>query len=633
MSSRKVSNINNYTLIEKNGLIYNIYFYPQCAIDNLKIKSRKDQLCVLFELKKEKEPQVYCMHTYLLDKDGNKVFHSYSMYLKETERYKYIIIKNKNEANHADVIKRDVLDFNTIDYDNFLTILSKNEELIKMIPDLKEGLEEKVESLENSKKKVAYIDLPSKANYYQNVIGILVDELANQTTTEEDLEFIRNTLRNIRRNFDLILNDKYQLNLAYLALYSIILNKVGGNTLKPTNILDIKDIKCDTNKTSIEYEDLEYILNSFINSLKEEEIELRGDLNIIQERIEYILTSKPKQKEIKEFIKVILIDDKYQDTTKRNRSIKEDTLKDLIINSFLNTTYRPLPRNQVLLYNETNNNIDFVCIASLDMIYTLLKTYKINSKDENKEYLELLKTIDNIIVKGQKKKNEKTLKISVLILIHMLIYNIKNIKKNTLIFNKGNFIIKLDYTNGDYDIKIVDRIKEKKYGKLCKLNEEAKTIIKSSLNKGEKSFNTHVNNLIYQSIEKSLSNLNINIVSKELTCNDTLIKFNKSSKENYFECTFNLAELLNIISSIKITKNEIKYKEELLEEPTEEISNKEENIDYDYIIRKTLAIIEMMKKTPMNNEKYISIIKLYGTYLKAEETAKKDILLKINELL
>ena len=35
----------------------------------------------------------------------------------------------------------------------------------------------------------------------------------------------------------------------------------------------------------------------------------------------------------------------------------------------------------------------------------------------------------------------------------------------------------------------------------------------------------------------------------------------------------------------------------------------------------------------MNNEKYISIIKLYGTYLKAEETAKKDILLKINELL
>jgi hypothetical protein len=61
------------------------------------------------------------------------------------------------------------------------------------------------------------------------------------------------------------------------------------------------------------------------------------------------------------------------------------------------------------------------------MIYTLLKTYKINSKDENKEYLELLKTLDNIIVKGQKKKNEKTLKISVLILIHMLIYNIKNI--------------------------------------------------------------------------------------------------------------------------------------------------------------------------------------------------------------
>ena len=81
-------------------------------------------------------------------------------------------------------------------------------------------------------------------------------------------------------------------------------------------------------------------------------------------------------------------------------------------------------------------------------------------------------------------------------------------------------------------------------------------------------------------------------------------------------------------TNIKVNKNETKY----TEEPTE-IQEEQKEVDYDYIIRKTLAIVEMMKKTPINNEKYISIIKLYSAYLKAEETAKKDILLKINELL
>ena len=151
--------------------------------------------------------------------------------------------------------------------------------------------------------------------------------------------------------------------------------------------------------------DLDNLLNSFIESLKQETT-INEELNIIEERIEYALSTKPKLKVITDFIKIILIDDKYVDQSKRNRSIEESLLKELIINSLTNYNYRPLPRNQVLLYTENDNKIDFIAIISLDLIEKLLHTYKVNTKD-NKVYENILKTIDNIIVKGQKKKNEK----------------------------------------------------------------------------------------------------------------------------------------------------------------------------------------------------------------------------------
>ena len=105
--SSKISNINDYTLIEKGSVVNNIYFYPHYAMIKQKKRSKKNQICVLFELRREKEPHIYCLYTYLLDKEGNKVFYAYSLYLKEIERYKYIIINNKNDANHADVIKKE----------------------------------------------------------------------------------------------------------------------------------------------------------------------------------------------------------------------------------------------------------------------------------------------------------------------------------------------------------------------------------------------------------------------------------------------------------------------------------------------------------------------------------------------
>ena len=636
--SSKISNINDYTLIEKGSVVNNIYFYPHYAMIKQKIRSKKNQICVLFELRREKEPHIYCLYTYLLDKEGNKVFYAYSLYLKEIERYKYIIINNKNDANHADVIKKEIIDFNTLNYDNFLTILSNNYELSKMIPDLKEALEEKAESLIKERKKATYIDIPSPKNYYQNVTGYLVDEIEQQVTNEDELNISQSILKNIKKNFEVVLHNKYQTNLAFTAIYATIIGKVKSIHLKETDILEAKDLKTDTNKTSISYQDLNYILNSFINNI-DEQPPIKEDLNIVQERIEYILTSKKRLKEITNYIKVILIDDKYNDPTKRNRSINEKSLKELIIKSFTNYTYRPLPRNEVLLYNEENNIIDFVAIISLDMIIPLLKTYRLNSSEENKEYIAYLKTIENIIIKGQKKKTERTLPISIITVIHLMLYNYYNINDKALLFDKGQFILKLDYNQGTYDIKVINRDSEKKHGKLYKLNQENTTNIKQALDKNEKQFNIALNKIIYDNIKNSLNTLNYHIIIDNLSNSDILIKILKSSKENYFECTFNLGELLLIISSIKNIKDkpikqEIPEEQPIIEEyPIEETQNKLTKEEKEYIIRKSNTIVTIMNTKPIDNKNYLKVVELYQKLNEVSKEEQEEILKELKKLI
>lgn len=639
--SSKISNINDYTLIEKGDVVNNIYFYPHFAMIKQKIRSKKNQFCILFELRKEKEPFIYCLYAYLLDKEGNKVFYSYSLYLKEIEKYKYIVLNSKNDANHADVIKKEIIDFNTLNYDNFLTILSNNHELSKMIPDLKEALEEKAESLVKERKKATYIDIPSPKNYYQNVTGYLIDEIEEQVTTEEELSISSTILRNVKKNFEVVLYNKYQTNLAYTSLYATIINQVKSLHLKPTNILEVKDLKVDTNKVSIEYKDLNYILDSFISNLNEEQ-EILEDLNIVQERIEYILKSKPRLKEITNFIKVILIDDKYVDDTKRNRCIKENNLKELIIKSLTEYTYRPLPRNQVLLYTENSSNIDFVAIVSLDMIMALLKTYKINNNDENKTNVNILKTIENIILKGQKKKTANTVSLNILTILHMFIYNYKNINNKALLFDKGQYILKLDYNLGAYDIKVIDRDTEKKYGKLSKLDNETNEVVRKALNKGEKQFNIVLNKIIYESIEASLTNLKYQITIDDLTNSDITIKLLKSYKENYFECSFNLGEFLLLLTSIKNPKDKIITKDEeveetpepeeetIQEEQVEETLSKEEK---DYILRKSYTIVNIMETKPLDNPNYQKVVELYKKLEEVSEEEKDNILQELKDLI
>lgn len=635
---QRISNINDYTLIEKGDLVSEIYFYPQCALTNQKIRSKKDQLCVLFELKKEKEPGLYLLHTYLLDKEGKKIFQAYSLYLKELEQYKYAILKSKNDHYHAEIIKKEIIDFNTLDFDSLLAVISKNSELVKILPDLKMGLEEKVESLVTEKRKAIYIDLPSTQNYYQNITGNIIDELAKQLTTEDEMELSKEILRNIKKNFKVILHDKYQMDLVYTAIYALIIKNIKGTTIKPQDILDSKDLKIDTNKTSLAYEDLDKLLNSFIESLKQETT-INEELNIIEERIEYALSTKPKLKVITDFIKIILIDDKYVDQSKRNRSIEESLLKELIINSLTNCNYRPLPRNQVLLYTENDNKIDFIAIISLDLIEKLLHTYKVNTKD-NKVYENILKTIDNIIDKGQHKKTETTLILSIYTLLHISIYNNKY-NKNTLLFEKGIFIPKLDFNLGEYEITIINRLTGKKHGKITRMSLETKEVIKKSLSKSEKSFNKYINDLIYKNFAYSLDNLNIDIKIKDLTNNDIKIKINRSINKDSFDCAFTMGEFLNILSNIKISQpKEIKQEEvieeiEEIEEPTTEVE--EERLisqeEYDFIIRKSHTIANILETTNIQNDTYEKVVELYNSIEKATKKDKEKIVLQIKELL
>lgn len=625
----RILNINNYTLIEPGDIVSNIYFYPSYAMTNQVIRSKKRQICVLFELRKEKEASLYSMYTYLLDKEGNKVFHAYSLYLREIEKYKYVILKSKNDANHADVIKKEIINFNTLDYNSFIDILSNNAELAKMVPDLVEALEEKAESLIKEKKEAKHIDIPNRQNYYQNVIGYLINEIEEQITTEDEIELSREILKNIKKNFEVVLYDKYQLHLAYISVYATILDKVRSTHLNVESILEAKDLKTDTNKTSLECKDLDTILNSFINNLKEED-KILEDLNIVQERIEYILTTKPKLKEITKYIKIILIDDKYVDPSRRNRSIDELTLKELIMRSFANFTYRPLPRNQVLLYTEENSTINFIAIVSLDMIYDLFKTFRLNTDEDNKFHLEVLNTIDNIISKNQKKKSERTLSLNITTILHLLIYNYKNLNSKILLFDKGQHILKLDYNAGAYDIKIIDRITEKKDGKVCKFDEAANELVRKSLNKGEKSFNTIINKIILQSIEASITTLKYKVNIKELSNSDIFLEITKPSKNNYFECNFNIGEFLLLISllkkpKVKNTTIEDEEVEEIIEEePVLATMSKEEK---EYILRKAKTIVDIMNTKPLNNEDYYKVVDLYAE-LEGKNTKETEAILE-----
>lgn len=624
---KQISNINKYTLIEIGKKVNRIYFYPEQALLKERVRTKKKQATILFELYKEKEDGIYLFYVNLLDREGNNLFRSYSLYLEEIEKYKYIILKRKEYKKHANTLKGEIINFNELDYNKFLEILKNNSELRKMIPYLKKALKKENEDIKNIKKIASHISINKPNIYYHNVLGSLIDKIIKAATSDNELEISDNILKNIKKNLKVILNNKNEMDLAYATIYSKIVNALKIETIKPVDTLTKAKLKVDTNREEMSYKELLKIIDNYYNNKP-------NDNNIVAERIEFIINLRPNAESISNYLKVIIANEKYIDDNKKDRSrhIKEDALKELIIKTLNSSNYIPLPRNQVLLYNKENEKIDFVAIITTDLIVTLLDTYRFNRLDELKEARDLAKTISNIILKNQTKENLNTLKIDILTLINILIYNYKNIYDESLLFDKSKYLIDLDYKDGKCEIKIIDRDTEKKYGRLNNIDEETNQAINKSLNRGEKSFNRLINKIIYESIENSLNSLKCNIKINDVSLKKITVQIQKGQKANYYTSNFTLEELLNIITTIKIKREKIvleEPKEEKIEEPTPKQNNEER----DYVIRKVLSIVDIMSKKPLDNQNYKKVVELYEEYQKSEKERKEEILNELKKLI
>ena len=298
-------------------------------------------------------------------------------------------------------------------------------------------------------------------------------------------------------------------------------------------------------------------------------------------------------------------------------------------------TYRPLPRNEVLLYNIENDNIDFCAIISLDKILELFKTYKLNATDENKPLLDLLKTLENLIIQDKHKRTNNTLQISILTYLMINMYYYNNINKNILLFNKGQNIINLDYKNGGYDISIINRTNNRLIGKLSKITDDTKDLIKESLEKNEKTFNTLINKIILKNIDDSLKNMKIDIDIKEISHKNIYVMFNRSLKKDIFRGKFSLEELLVTLTSIKSPKETIPMiKETKNEEPKETYIYGILKSDYDFITRKSHTINEIIETTQIKDKTYQKISKTYQKFLKeTKKDNKQKLILELAELL
>ncbi|MGN1338121.1 MAG: hypothetical protein ACI4WW_06580 [Candidatus Coprovivens sp.] len=616
-----------YTILEqKENDTY--YFYPTLSIVGEPITRKSNILNIVFDITPYND-EIYSLTVSVSNKDITK-FTTYTMYLiKESNHiYNIITILNSNEIEIHETI-----DFTTLDYENFINLLMSNSELQRIIPELKKQLELDKENLNSEKETAKIIDIPTKINYYQNITGYIIDTLEHIVTTEDELSLSKEILKSVKRTHEVVLYNAEYCHLAYLSLYANIVFQIKSDTQKNTRSLDTKELKCDTNKKELSYIDLEKIISSFIN--KEE---VNEELNIIQERIAYELNSKPRVKTFTNHMQIILADDKYIDETKRVRAIKEKTLKELICLNLKENNYRILPRNEAIVYNynKDTNMIDFIAIISIDLIEKILKLITIDMNSNTKPKTDILRAIDNLIKSNKVNPKPNNIRALIYTLIMIEIYYYKNINDKLLLFSSGQNIINLDYKNGGYDISVINRNNNRLIGKLSRITEETKEKIRVSLNTNEKEFNTFINNIIMHNIVDQVSTLNIDIDIKDISHQDIFIMFNRTLKKDVFRGKFTLDELLVTLTNAKI--NKIKKSKDVQKHIEEE--KEPEYIygiyktDYEYIIRKSKTISEIMENNSSKNKVYLKISDLYNQFKHAKNpNMKKRITLELGKLL
>lgn len=616
-----------YTILEqKENDTY--YFYPTLSIVGEPITRKSNILNIVFDITPYND-EIYSLTVSVSNKDITK-FTTYTMYLiKESNHiYNIITILNSNEIEIHETI-----DFTTLDYENFINLLMSNSELQRIIPELKKQLELDKENLNSEKETAKIIDIPTKINYYQNITGYIIDTLEHIVTTEDELSLSKEILKSVKRTHEVVLYNAEYCHLAYLSLYANIVFQIKSDTQKNTRSLDTKELKCDTNKKELSYIDLEKIISSFIN--KEE---VNEELNIIQERIAYELNSKPRVKTFTNHMQIILADDKYIDETKRVRAIKEKTLKELICLNLKENNYRILPRNEAIVYNynKDTNMIDFIAIISIDLIEKILKLITIDMNSNTKPKTDILRAIDNLIKSNKVNPKPNNIRALIYTLIMIEIYYYKNINDKLLLFSSGQNIINLDYKNGGYDISVINRNNNRLIGKLSRITEETKEKIRVSLNTNEKEFNTFINNIIMNNMVDQVSTLNIDIDIKDISHQDIFIMFNRTLKKDVFRGKFTLDELLVTLTNAKI--NKIKKSKDVQKHIEEE---KEPDYiygiyktDYEYIIRKSKTISEIMENNSSKNKVYLKISDLYNQFKHAKNpNMKKRITLELGKLL
>lgn len=626
MSKNKLININDYTLINEDKT--NIYFFPQFSLFQEKVQSTNKNLYVLFELKKEKEQDLYSTHISMVNSDSENLYSSYLIYFVEIDQNKYAIINSKNNIETKKNKYKEIIDFNKLDYETFINLIRNNKKLSKMLPELTNELKKSLKNLKSKKATVGSSQQSEIFNYYQNVSGYLINELESFLTIEEEKDISTSILKNVKNNYPVVLYNQSHLNLAYLGLYAFIINKVKSSFVKPDSVLEKKYLKIELPEFAINKEEFEKILPSILNTKEKKSTNELTDCitSIIDYSSNKVVTKK---------LKVLMASSKYLDGTSKSKYITEDNLKDLILSSFINLWYYPLPQGQVLIYNFDNDNIEFICISSLDILYELFVSYKKNTNNkETKEYIHLLKSLGNLITDNVQKKTQSFIRIYLLTLIVTNLYNYRCINKDALLFDKGDYILNLTFDKGKYNITVVNAKTSQKVGRLIKVKEQTQENISSSLKNSEREFTKVVNKIIYNNLESALLELSFIFNVTDVSHKGITITIQRPQKEDIFECKLTAEQLLVILSSIKPSKTEKLVKLENKEEKEiKKIPRVISEKDEAYIVRKCHTIVDIMKKQNLDNDKYRKIVKLYKELNKSKDKRRNEILLELKELI
>ncbi len=626
MAKEKLTNINDYTLTNASNT--KIIFYPINAFYKAKVKSQDKSVIVSFELKKEKEEKIYSTHISLVNEENETLYTSYQMYLVELSKNRYALISSKNNVETKASKYKETIDFNVVGFKNFFDFINNNQKLSKMLPILTQELKHTIESFQAKKKTIKLISESEIFNYYQNISGFIINELEAFLTIPEEEELRETILNNISSNSPVIFNNKTHLKVTYLSLFAFIVNKVKSEYIKPESILEKKHLKVELDNSSISKKEFDLLIPNILNTKdKKNNSELLESIN------KYI--SYDESKKIINKLKVLIANDIYLDETSATRYTKEPIIKDLVLKSFTNLWFYPLPQNQVLIYNYHEDVIDFLYVASTDMVFELLNSYKKTAvKEEYKEYHHLIKPLTSLITETVEKKTQSFIRIYFLTLIISSIYNYKHLENTAYLFNNGDYIIDLSFDKGKYKITLCNKHNNKKYGHFSKITDVTKDKLAISLKAGEKEFTKHINDIIYTNIHESLFDLRLIIKSDEISHKGITFTLNQNKKEDVLDLTLTAEDLLLILSNIKASKKEqlVKKEPEVKKEikPIKRnVSEKEETA----ILRKCHTIVEIMKKQNLDNEKYRKVVKLYKEYNKSNPKRKDEILIELKELI